>query len=320
MMRGIALWPPIALIHINDHRMHQIMHALKIRSFLLFLILFSSAVEAQTNTEPKPTGASPTTKPSKQADTSAQSVDLNTRLASIELKLEELLKRKPASAEPAQNDELKKLKEDTARLSNEVEELKKSKFQLDGSLKFYKDSLAVARRKAAACESQATTQTKELTKQLEGEIAAVTTMGEEVPDALLESMLRRSNELSPTNRKALEQFNQGVDLLRDARNVLTKAPDTSRNAVLAKMRDLDMKTFPELEKDRQDLLKLLEKYCQRSKDLATRITDAAGLSGERRTSFLEDARYLTKDCPYLKDQLEKALKDPSYLMPAPNCN
>jgi hypothetical protein len=81
-----------------------------------------------------------------------------------------------------------------------------------------------------------------------------------------------------------------------------------------------METFPELEKDRQDLMKLLEKYCQRSKDLANRITDAAGLSGERRTSFLEDARYLTKDCPYLKDQLEKALKDPSYQMPAPNCN
>ncbi len=217
-------------------------------------------------------------------------------------------------------EELKRLKADSVRLDSTVKKLRSNNSELERNLKSHKDSLDLALRKVDTCELQASSWTKELTKQLEGEIAAVTTMGEEVSDALLKSMLQRATELSPSNKTILDQFKANLDLLREGRNVLEKAPDGKRNAVLIELRAGKMETFLELEKDRQDLIKVLEKYCQRSKDLASRITDAAGLSGERRTSFLEDARYLTKDSPYLKDQLEKALKDPSYQMPAPNCN
>jgi hypothetical protein len=224
----------------------------------------------------------------------------------IDKKLDDLLKSKGASNEPQKKIDLKKLEADSLRLLSKIDQLEKSNSDL---------RIQLAKEKSTASELS-----KKHTEQLEGEIAAVTTMGEEVSDALLKSMLQRATELSPTNKKSLEQFKANVDLLREGRNVLEKAPDGKRNVVLSELRAGKMETFPELEIDRQDLIKLLEKYCQRSKDLASRITDAAGLSGERRTSFLEDARYLTKDCPYLKDQLEKALKDPLYQMPAPNCN
>jgi hypothetical protein len=256
----------------------------------------------------------------KQPDSTAQALEMTEWMERIEKKLDDLLKSKGASNEPQKKIDLKKLEADSLRLLSKIDQIEKSNSDLRIQLAIEKSAASANKVEAQTRKTEAVELSKKHTEQLEGEIAAVTTMGEEVPDALLKSMLQRATELSPSNKTILDQFKSNVDLLREGRNVLEKAPDGKRNAVLSELRAGKMETFPELEKDRQDLMKLLEKYCQRSKDLANRITDAAGLSGERRTSFLEDARYLTKDCPYLKDQLEKALKDPSYQMPAPNCN
>jgi hypothetical protein len=291
---------------------------------LVVCLITGGAAMAQNTPAAKPPATKQDSSRGKASDTTAQAGDVLKRLEAIEKELQKVtaeMKRLQPNEAPSSK-QLKALEDTLALSKRQNAELLKEKNGLVILSNQLKDELSRAKNSLDTAKKAAKEERGLLTKQLEAEITAVMGMGEEVPDALLESMLKRTTVLSPSNKEDFKKFKDHVALLRDARSVLKAAPDATRlPATLIELKATNMAAFPELEKDRQDVLKVLEKYCERSKNMAEQITNAAGLtSPEKRRSFLEDARYLTKESSYLKAELEKALADPAHRMPTPTCN
>lgn len=294
------------------------------RIVLLIGLFTAGAAMAQPPPAANPPAGERAASRGKASDSTAQAGDVLKRLEAIEKELQKVtseMKRLQPNEAPSSK-QLKALEDTLALSKKQKAELLKEKTTLEDSMKKSEAQLATAKTELARAKRDSTSYRNGLITQLEAEITAVVGMGEEVPDALLESMLKRTNELSPPNQGQFRKFKDHVALLREARSVLKAAPNaTTLTATLVELKATKMADYLELEKDRLDVLKVLEKYCERSKALAEQITNASGLSSpDKRSSFLEDARYLTKDSTYLKGELEKALADPAHRMPTPTCN
>jgi hypothetical protein len=265
--------------------------------------------------------------------------DIGPRLQRMEQKLDSLLRMTPRTAQvdgPAAMDLkeerkrsdaiVERMRGDSIRVAND---LSKTRSQL---LRVREDSSRVAlevlqaRTRVRTAEEalkreqeDAGRAREEAQRALEAEIMAVLGLGRETPDALLESLKKRSVMLNPENVSDLDDYRSAIGKVKGAYAMLTMEPGKAATITADQLNTEQYGArFPKLDADRTDVVRLLRRYCQNTMDLDKRMHDSAEAPEPK--TFLEDLMYLTIGYPYLREELTKAIKDPKHRMKTPQCN